>query len=544
MSLSTDILFRWKGDASGLQKSAGAASGAVGGVGNKMQKVSTGMVTAGKRMSLAALPVVAAFASGFKSLNENEALMAQTNAVLTSMGDASGKTAESVLGLANEISGYSGVAHESIVEGQNMLLTFGNIRNEVGEGNDVFDEATRLLTDMSVATGQDMSSAAVMMGKALNDPIEGLAAMSRVGIQFTEEQENMIRSMVEGGDVMGAQKIILGELTNQFGGSAEALGGTMGGQLAIAKNNFEALTRTLAEFLMPVLTQLTGMVSKVIDWFNNLSPAAQGVITKILVAAAVIGPLILIGGKLVGAFKAIKAAFIVLKVALLANPFALLIAAIVGLVILVVANWDKIVAFIKEAWERIKAAVDTAIAFVKGVIDTGIQTIIGWFTGFRDTVSEIWNNVWDLIKNLPGQILDGLRNIGERFLEVGKSIIDGIINGLGNIAKAIGDKLKAGITSAIDAVKGFFGIGSPSKVFAVQVGMPLMQGIAEGAAQAESATARKIKDAVRRLTPDVDIAGGTAPAGEPVHIHLHVGDEEFASWVLDNRALRQAQRTA
>ena len=48
-----------------------------------------------------------------------------------------------------------------------------------------------------------------MVGKALNDPLKGLTALSRIGVQFTAQQQEQIKAMVEVGDVAGAQKIIL-----------------------------------------------------------------------------------------------------------------------------------------------------------------------------------------------------------------------------------------------------------------------------------------------------------------------------------------------
>ena len=47
-----------------------------------------------------------------------------------------------------------------IASGENLLLTFTNIRNEAGKGNDIFNQATTATLDMSVALGTDMTSAA------------------------------------------------------------------------------------------------------------------------------------------------------------------------------------------------------------------------------------------------------------------------------------------------------------------------------------------------------------------------------------------------
>jgi hypothetical protein len=73
--------------------------------------------------------------------------------------------------------------------------------------------------------------AAIQLGKALNDPTQGVSALSRVGVSFTDVQKDMIKKLQESGDMMGAQRIILGELEKQFGGTAEAVGKTLPGAL-------------------------------------------------------------------------------------------------------------------------------------------------------------------------------------------------------------------------------------------------------------------------------------------------------------------------
>jgi hypothetical protein len=89
---------------------------------------------------------------------------------------------------------------------------------------------------MSVVLGGDASSAALQLGKALNDPIQGISALGRAGVQFNAEQQRTIKSMVDMGDIAGAQGVILGELERQMGGVAEAAGQTLAGSLDAVSN--------------------------------------------------------------------------------------------------------------------------------------------------------------------------------------------------------------------------------------------------------------------------------------------------------------------
>jgi hypothetical protein len=256
------------GDASKLSsafKQAGASADAFGSsVGGKL---SSGLVAVGKAAIVAGAALGAGFAVtlkvGARSLIEHEKALAQTMAALKSTGGAAGVTAKDIVALSNSIEKMSGVDDLAVQGAENLLLTFKNVKNEVGAGSNVFDRATMAITDMSVAMGQDMSSSAIQLGKALNDPINGLTALQRVGVQFTDAQKDQIKAMVEAGDVMGAQKLILAELESQFGGSAAALGDTFAGKVEILKARFEELAESIASRVMPYADRFVAFLSDV-----------------------------------------------------------------------------------------------------------------------------------------------------------------------------------------------------------------------------------------------------------------------------------------
>lgn len=172
--------------------------------------------------SLLDLGVAGAGLFAFNEFNEAQKVAAQTEAAIRSTGKAANVTADEVEDLSGALSEKAAVDDELIQSGANLLLTFTKVRNEVGEGNDIFNQATETALDLSVALGTDMTSASMMLGKALNDPIKGLTTLGRAGVQFTADQKEQIRTLVETGDLLGAQKIILKELETQVGGSAEA----------------------------------------------------------------------------------------------------------------------------------------------------------------------------------------------------------------------------------------------------------------------------------------------------------------------------------
>lgn len=202
-----------------------------------------------------------ALALGVKSttaaFDESAAIGRQTEAVIKSTGGAAKVTAKDVDTLATSLSRKTGVDDEAIASAENMLLTFTNVRNEVGKGNDIFNRATTTANDMSVALGVDAKQSAMQLGKALNDPVKGITALTRVGVTFTAGQKEQIKNLSEHGHRLEAQKIILKELGKEFGGSAEAQA-TGSKKMAVALGNVQ---EAIGGLLAPAVTKVTGFIT-------------------------------------------------------------------------------------------------------------------------------------------------------------------------------------------------------------------------------------------------------------------------------------------
>lgn len=209
----------------------------------------------------------------FNEFNEAQKVAAQTEAAIRSTGKAANVTADEVEDLSGALSEKAAVDDELIQSGANLLLTFTKVRNEVGEGNDIFNQATETALDLSVALGTDMTSASMMLGKALNDPIKGLTTLGRAGVQFTAQQKEQIRTLAETGDLLGAQKIILAELETQVGGSAEAQA-TGYDRAKVAAGN---LAETVGGVLAPAVEAGAGAAQFAAEQFQGLDRWQQQV---------------------------------------------------------------------------------------------------------------------------------------------------------------------------------------------------------------------------------------------------------------------------
>lgn len=145
-----------------------------------------------------------------------------TKQILEDTGYAAGLTADEIGEMSSVMSKATGLDKAVVTDAANVLLTFKEIKDVAGENNDIFSRSLEITGDMATVFGGSAKDAAKQLGKALNDPIGGMAALSRVGVQFTEDQKKVIASLVETGDLVGAQKVMLEELESQVGGTAEA----------------------------------------------------------------------------------------------------------------------------------------------------------------------------------------------------------------------------------------------------------------------------------------------------------------------------------
>jgi hypothetical protein len=201
---------------------------------------------------------------------EQSRVLAQMDATLEATGGVVGRTKDEIVAYSQELAKNTAIADEVINEGQNMLLTFKNLRGEA------FEKATKALLDMNTqmtggkVTAESLRSQAIQLGKALNDPITGVSALTRVGVTFTQSQKDQIKVLQESGDVMGAQTIILKELEGEFGGAAAANAKTFQGALRQLNNVWGDLTETIGKSTNTALRPFVQVMTEIIESTNRL----------------------------------------------------------------------------------------------------------------------------------------------------------------------------------------------------------------------------------------------------------------------------------
>ena len=233
---------------------------------------------------LAVLGAGSAMAGFFRDANaeavESQKVNAITANALKQTGAAAWTSAEQIGDLATAISSKTGIDDEAIQSSANLLLTFKNVRNEVGAGANIFDRATAAAQDLAAAGFGDAEGASKMLGKALNDPIKGISALGRAGVTFTAQQKAQIKAMVASGDVLGAQKIIMREVESQVGGAAAA-SATAAEKLATKWGNFK---ESIGAALLPVVDATANGLGKLLD---IVGPKLVGVVER--ASSAILG---------------------------------------------------------------------------------------------------------------------------------------------------------------------------------------------------------------------------------------------------------------
>lgn len=269
-------------------------------------------------------------------------------------------TREALIGVANALKLQSTFDDDAILGAESLLLTF------TGIGGKIFPDATKAILDLSVAMGQDLKSSTVQIGKALNSPIDGITALSRVGVSFTEQQKKQIETLQKSGHIMEAQRIILNELNKEFGGSAAAAAQTFEGRMTQLKIAMDDVSKSVGKALLPTLQaiveKVTPIVGKMIEWAD----ANPALISKLIPMGLAIAGLVAVIGGLGLVLPAIITAF-----TLLTGP----VGAIVAIIALLVINF-----------EAIKTA---AIALWAQLADLGVIAI---FKDMWDNIVSVWRD--------------------------------------------------------------------------------------------------------------------------------------------------------
>lgn len=452
MAMNMDAVLRIKADVQGQDKvqKLGGALGTLNGTADKTSAGFRGMGSAALAMgaAISSAAVIGAVKNTMDVFGGYQQDIMLLENGLKNLGGTAPQELEKLKEAASELGEVTLFNEEDFNKGFGLLTSFTNIAVKD------YERLGMAAADVAQTSGTDVSSAMMQLAKAMNDPIKGLTALGRSGIQFSESQKAMIESMVEAGDIAGAQQLIFAELERQYGGNAAAAAKGYAGAMDTLGEKFfdlkKAIGPVIEAALVPLISALTQVVSFVADRVVPLisalpqplqvvigGVAALGVaIAALLPIVALLGPgLIQVGAAISGmgigatiagwagaigpAMAAISAAFSGLLafltgtvlpglLAFFSGPVGWTVLAVAAVVAMVIAFREPIMNFLSwlwelgepirqfwfGLWEGLKGAITAYFNWAMGVFNAAFQTLyaIAWQLWVQPWIN-LWNNV-------------------------------------------------------------------------------------------------------------------------------------------------------
>lgn len=216
----------------------------------------------------------AALAMGTSSLVEaaisQEDAEARLNAVLRAKRGELGYTLEELKAYATQIQNTTRYEDDAALSAMSLLAAMRNIRGENFMG------AMEAAQDLAAFMGEDLTSAAAKIAKALEDPEAGFMALRKAMIMFTDDEKDRIKGMLEGGQIEDAQRMILERIKQSVGGMAGEMANTTGGAFDKMKNQVGDLKEAFGRLLIPAIRPVVDEIAAIARELQGVEGIAEG----------------------------------------------------------------------------------------------------------------------------------------------------------------------------------------------------------------------------------------------------------------------------
>jgi hypothetical protein len=200
-----------------------------------------------------------ALTSGISEAAEYTRIYGALDNAIAQTGGTLGLTIDEIQQFASDLGNATLTSEEAVLEAARALTSFRNITD------DTFTRAITVAQDLSEVMGSDLNSNIIQVAKALEDPVRGVTALARAGTQFSDSQREVINSLVESGDVLAAQNLILSELETQYGGAGIAAAQGLTGALDTLGEEVNDVNRAFGLAVENSLTQSVTDLGNVVE---------------------------------------------------------------------------------------------------------------------------------------------------------------------------------------------------------------------------------------------------------------------------------------
>jgi len=372
---------------------------------------------------------------------------------------------------------------------------------------------------ISRATGKPVDEILATWTKVLRDGQITQQEFLRLGITLTAEQEDQFKKLKNGYEQV---KFLL-DVINSPEYQKKALDNIP---------PYEKWNRTVNNLREDIGTFVNEGLNKLYGFLLTMPGPIQAVAQGFVVFGSAIGatlgtfaPAILavieMSRVLKGmsiATKAQAAAQTLLNLAF--GPWGIAVMAAIAIGVLLYKNWDTVTEYAGKLWDKIKDLFNWVktnwpliLGFLTGPIGAAVSSIIKNFDQIKSGISAVFNS----LKGLFGGLISDFNNLG-------RNIIQGLVNGIKSMASAPLDALRSIGTGAVNLFKSIFKIGSPSKLFD-SYGRFIVQGLSNGIGAAQNLAENAMQGLSNNLSPQLSFSGAAynTQSRTPIVVNINAG---------------------
>lgn len=363
----------------------------------------------GNSLSLAiTAPLVGFGALAVKNFAETDKALTNVQNSLEKTGNVSKETFDGIIADADKLSKNSLFGKADILNNVSAnLLLFKNI------SSDVFPTVSQLAVDLAAKFNIDLATASKTIGKALNQPADALNSLTRIGVQFTDQQQKQINQLLLANKGFEAQAIVIDRLKESVNGAALALSQTSLGPLQKLKKDFGDFTEQFGKAILDTFNPFLIKIDEIIIKNSSLGESFTQTAVKFGALAAAVGP-------------SLSAFGLFLKnISSLINPVTIFLGILVGVTSaldFLSTKFSIVNSFISAANTLTFGAITIFTRFAqvlafsaKGFASIGaaIEQFTGgtFFSNLRDSLDETTKQLGEFANNTGNVMLDEFQNV-------------------------------------------------------------------------------------------------------------------------------------
>lgn len=435
--------------------------------------------------------------------------LAQASDMVTDAQSALGLTEEETIKLIDEMAKASSKSNTSVSQLGEAMLTVGGTAKMMKGGTQELSTVLGILADNGIK-GSEGGTALRNILLSLSAPTDKAAKqLDALGISVFDAEGNMrgmeeiitdLNTAMDGmtdeektkaistifnkrdlksvNALLGTSAQRWNELSGAIGdaeGAAQQMADTqmdnLSGQLTRLKNNLMEAGIAISEQLAPYVKKLAEWIQGLVEKFNSLDDETKDMIVKIGLIAAAIGPVLLIGGKIVSLIGVVLGA--IAKLSAILNPITLIIAAVVAAGVLLYKNWDTIKEYALQLWAKLKEVFQKIKDFIVGIwngiketaskVWSGIKdTISGAVEGVKSFLSGAWENIkenakqnWENTKLVASTVWNGIKDTISGAVQRTRDTLGPLWDAIKTRAQTNWNNMKTGASTAFNAIKDF-----------------------------------------------------------------------------------------